>query len=53
MSKEELLDILSAYALSNSGKEKMEYKTLKTYVIKICETNFIHVFNYLAHYILP
>ena len=35
MSKEELLDILSAYALSNSGKEKMEYKTLKTYSVDV------------------
>ncbi len=31
MSKEDLLEILSKYTLSNSGKEKMEFKTLKTY----------------------
>lgn len=31
MSKEDILEILSKYTLSNSGKEKMEFKTLKTY----------------------
>lgn len=30
MSKEELLALLSPYVLSNNGKEKMEYKVLKT-----------------------
>ena len=31
MKKEELLKKLKGYTLSNSGKEKMEFKTLKTY----------------------
>ena len=31
MTKEEILDYLSKYTLSNSGKEKMDFKTLKTY----------------------
>ena len=31
MKKEDILKQLSAYTLSNNGKEKMEYKTLKTY----------------------
>lgn len=31
MKKEDILKKLSVYALSNNGKEKMEYKTLKTY----------------------
>lgn len=35
MSKEELLDILAKYTLSNNGKEKMEYKTLKTYSVDV------------------
>lgn len=33
MSKEDILENLSRYTLSNSGKEKMEFKTLKTYSI--------------------
>ena len=35
MSKEELLDVLAKYTLSNNGKEKMEYKTLKTYSVDV------------------
>ena len=31
MKKEDILKQLSVYTLSNNGKEKMEYKTLKTY----------------------
>lgn len=31
MKKEDILKKLSVYTLSNNGKEKMEYKTLKTY----------------------
>lgn len=31
MKKEDILKELSVYTLSNNGKEKMEYKTLKTY----------------------
>lgn len=31
MKKEDILKKLSKYTLSNNGKEKMEYKTLKTY----------------------
>ena len=31
MKKEDILNKLSVYTLSNNGKEKMEYKTLKTY----------------------
>ena len=31
MKKEDILRQLSVYTLSNNGKEKMEYKTLKTY----------------------
>lgn len=31
MSKEDILDFLSKFTLSNNGKEKMEYKTLKSY----------------------
>ena len=34
MSKEELLKVLADYSLSNNGKEKMEFKTLKTYRIE-------------------
>lgn len=33
MSKEELLEKLQKYTLSNDGKEKMDFKTLKTYSI--------------------
>lgn len=33
MSKEELLEKLQEYTLSNDGKEKMDFKTLKTYSI--------------------
>ena len=33
MSKEDILEILSGYTLSNSGKEKMEFKTLRTYSV--------------------
>ena len=33
MSKEELLEALQAFTLSNNGKEPMEYKTLKTYSV--------------------
>lgn len=33
MSKEELLDKLQEYTLSNDGKEKMDFKTLKTYSV--------------------
>ena len=33
MSKEELLDKLKEYTLSNDGKEKMDFKTLKTYSV--------------------
>lgn len=33
MTKEEILENLSRYTLSNSGKEKMEFKTLKTYSV--------------------
>lgn len=33
MSKEDILEKLSGYTLSNSGKEKMEFKTLKTYSV--------------------
>lgn len=33
MSKEELLEALKNYTLSNDGKEKMDYKTLKTYSV--------------------
>lgn len=33
MSKEDILEILSRYTLSNSGKEKMEFKTLRTYSV--------------------
>ena len=36
----------------NNGFE-VAIKKIILDVIKICETNFIHVFNYLAHYILP
>lgn len=31
LTKKELLDILQGYTLSNSGKEKMDFKTLRTY----------------------
>lgn len=31
MSKDKILEILSQYTISNSGKEKMDFKTLKTY----------------------
>ena len=31
MSKEEILDVLKDKAISNNGKEAMQYKTLKTY----------------------
>lgn len=33
MSKEELLEKLQTYTLSNDGKEKMDFKTLKTYSV--------------------
>ena len=33
MEKEEILKVLESYTLSNSGKEKMEYKILKSYSI--------------------
>lgn len=33
MSKEDILEILSRYTLSNNGKDKMEFKTLRTYSV--------------------
>lgn len=35
MSKSEILEILSQYTFSNSGKEKMEYSMLKTYSVEV------------------
>ena len=34
MEKEELLELLTKFTLSNSGKEPMEFKTLKTYSVE-------------------
>lgn len=34
MDKDELLELLNGYTLSNSGKEPMEFKTLKTYSVE-------------------
>ena len=35
MSKEEILDILKNYTLSNDGKQAMDYKILKTYSVDV------------------
>ncbi len=40
MDKVELLEALEVYALSNNGKEKMEFKTLKTYSVDVLRRIF-------------
>ena len=35
MPKEQILEILKSFTLSNDGKEKMDFKTLKTYKVEV------------------
>ena len=61
MTKDQLLSFLEPFVLSNNGKEKMDYKVLKTYSVEVLRrvyaavrrnNNFVDVssFCYSVHY---
>lgn len=57
LTKKELLDILQGYTLSNSGKEKMDFKTLRTYSEPVLKRILTAIrrnsnYGYVLHFIL-